>query len=214
MSGRWNQRFFASTRGRVLTLLRRDSRTVDELARELDLTDNAVRSHLTGLERDGLIEQGERIRGVGKPAYSYKLTADADNLFPKAYATLLQELLTVFAERMPPDALTGALQEVGHRLAAEQPAAQGDPRQRADHAAAVLDRLGGLAEVEEVDGQLRIKGFSCPLAPAVEVNADACCLAEAMLTDVVGLPVRQQCDPGPPPRCQFVVLANGEGTDQ
>ena len=29
MSGRWNQRFFASTRGRVLTLLRRDSRTVD-----------------------------------------------------------------------------------------------------------------------------------------------------------------------------------------
>lgn len=211
MTGRWNQRFFATTRGRVLTLLRRDSRTVDELARELDLTDNAVRSHLTGLERDGLVEHGEQVRGVvGKPAFSYKLTADADGLFPKAYATLVQELLTVFAERMSPEALTEALQEVGHRLAAEQPPAHGDVRQRADHAAAVLGKLGGLAEVDQVGEALEIRGFSCPLAAAVEVNSDACCLAEAMLSDVVGLPVRQQCDQGPPPRCRFVILANGE----
>jgi predicted ArsR family transcriptional regulator len=193
-----------------LTLLRRDSWTVDDLARELDLTDNAVRSHLTGLERDGLVEQGERVRGVGKPAFSYKLTSDADTLFPKAYATLVQELLTVFAERMPPEALTEALQEVGHRLAAEQPAATGDVRQRAEQAAAVLGTLGGLADVEEADGNVRIKGFSCPLAAAVETNPDACCLAEAMLADVIGLPVRQQCDQGPPPRCRFVILADGE----
>lgn len=210
MSGRWNQRFFATTRGRVLTLLRRDSRTVDDLARELDLTGNAVRSHLTGLERDGLVEQGERVRGLGKPAFSYRLTPDADGLFPKAYATLVQELLTVFAERMPPEEVTGALQEVGRRLAAEQPAAEGDARQRAEHAARVLGKLGGLAEVAEVDGALELRGFSCPLAAAVEVNPNACCLAETMLSDVVGLPVRQVCDQGPPPRCRFVILAEGE----
>ena len=33
------QRFFASTRGQIITLLRRSSRTVDELALALDLSD-------------------------------------------------------------------------------------------------------------------------------------------------------------------------------
>ena len=42
----WKQRFFSSTRGRIVALLRRTSRTVDELAQALDLTDNAVRAHL------------------------------------------------------------------------------------------------------------------------------------------------------------------------
>ena len=51
---RADQRFFSTTRGRVVQLLRRASRTVEELARALELTDNAVRAHLATLERDGL----------------------------------------------------------------------------------------------------------------------------------------------------------------
>lgn len=52
-----NQRFFASTRGRIVTLLRHSSHTVEELAEALDLTDNAVRAHLATLERDGVVQQ-------------------------------------------------------------------------------------------------------------------------------------------------------------
>ena len=58
-----NQRFFTSTRGRIVTLLRRASRTVDELAAALDLTDNAVRAHLATLERDGIVQQRGARRG-------------------------------------------------------------------------------------------------------------------------------------------------------
>ena len=42
-----NERFFTSTRGHIVTLLRRAGHTVDELAQELKLTDNAIRSHLS-----------------------------------------------------------------------------------------------------------------------------------------------------------------------
>ena len=56
---RSDERFFASTRGQIVTLLRRALRTVDELAGELGLTDNAIRAHLAALERDGLVTQGE-----------------------------------------------------------------------------------------------------------------------------------------------------------
>src|ERR671928_1702040 len=79
---RWDKRFFASTRGRIVALLRRTARTVDELAAALDLTDNAVRAHLATLERDGLVEQQGVRRGAGKPAAAYALTLEAEHLFP------------------------------------------------------------------------------------------------------------------------------------
>ncbi len=57
----WNRWFFASTRGQIITLLRRSSRTVDELAQVLDLTRTAVRAHLAALERDGLVQRTVRV---------------------------------------------------------------------------------------------------------------------------------------------------------
>src|SRR5215210_9438667 len=90
-AARWDKRFFASTRGRIVALLRRASRTVDELAAALDLTDNAVRAHLATLERDGLVEQRGVRRGRGKPAYAYDLTSEAEALFPKAYEPVLRQ---------------------------------------------------------------------------------------------------------------------------
>jgi len=51
------KRFFESTRGQIVTILRGSPATVDELARKLELTDNAVRAHLLTLERDGIVRQ-------------------------------------------------------------------------------------------------------------------------------------------------------------
>ena len=204
---RFDQRFLASSRGQVVTLLRRGERTVDDLARALGLTDNAVRAHLAALERDGLVARAGVRRGGGKPAYTYDLTPEAERLFPKAYGALLHELLGVLAERLPPDALADALREVGHRVAAGHEAAEGSLRERVGHAVALLDELGGLADVEERDDGFVILGCSCPLAAAVQGHPEACLLAETLLTDVIGVPVRQVCDPGPPPTCRFEVPA-------
>jgi predicted ArsR family transcriptional regulator len=70
----WNRRFFSSTRGRIITLLRRSSRTVEELAQALDLTHTAVRAHLAALERDRLVQQRSERHGSGKPPSVYDLT--------------------------------------------------------------------------------------------------------------------------------------------
>ena len=73
----WDQKFFESTRGKVVTLLRRGGRTVEELAQELGLTDNGVRAHLASLERDGIVRQRGLVphgSGGRKPAYIYELT--------------------------------------------------------------------------------------------------------------------------------------------
>jgi hypothetical protein len=52
-----------------------------------------------------------------------------------------------------------------------------------------------------------IQGCSCPLAAAVDGTPGAGLLAETLLSDVVGVPVRQVCDQGPPPRCRFEIPA-------
>jgi predicted ArsR family transcriptional regulator len=201
---RWDERFLASTRGRVVTLLRRGQRTVDELAGALGLTDNAVRAHLAALERDGLARQAGTRPSGGKPAYAYALTPDAERLFPKAYGPILRGLLDVLAERLAPDELEAALREVGRRAAAAC-APTGDRRARVGQAVTLLGELGGLAEVEQGDEGFVIAGCDCPLAAIVPGHPGACRLAETLLEEVIGAPVLERCDRGPVPRCRFVV---------
>ena len=114
-AGARDERFFASTRGQVTTLLRHGERTVEDLAPALGLTDNAVRAHLATLERDGLVRQAGLRRGTSKPAYAYAPMPAAERLFPKAYGTLLRMLLDVLTERLPPSAVDDALQNGASR---------------------------------------------------------------------------------------------------
>jgi len=203
----FESRFLASTRGKIVVLLRRARRTVDELAAAVGLTDNAVRAHLATLERDGLVQQQGVRRGEGKPASLYELTAEAERLFPKAHAPVLSQLLTVMEERTSSDDMSAAMREVGQRLADGAPAPQGSPRERLESAARLLAGLGGLAEVESSSGRLRLVGYSCPLGAIVDEHPQACLVAEALVARVSGLPVSEHCerDDGHPPRCRFEV---------
>src|SRR6266513_2717680 len=79
-SQRWRQRLLGSTRGQILALLRTENRTVNELAATLNLTDNAVRSHLVSLERDGLVQQHGTRAGTRKPHTAYGLSSAAEHL--------------------------------------------------------------------------------------------------------------------------------------
>jgi predicted ArsR family transcriptional regulator len=118
-STRGDERFWASTRGRIIQLLRRGSRTVTELAEALGLTDNAIRTQLTALERDGLARPSGTRPGTRKPNIIYGLTPEAERLFPKMYAPILRQLLDVLTERLPRKKLEEAVREVGHRMATE-----------------------------------------------------------------------------------------------
>ncbi len=201
----WNQRFFTSTRGQIITLLRRSGRTVDDLAQALDLTDNAVRAHLTTLERDGFVIQRGLRRGSGKPSFVYELTPEAEYLFPKSYGQVLDELLEVLDERMTVEELDNLLRAVGQRIAAKRNIPTGDLSVRLEAAVEVLNELGGMAELEIGEEAFCIRGYSCPLAAAVPGHPQVCHLAETLLTELVGVPVKEQCDRNGTVKCRFWV---------
>jgi predicted ArsR family transcriptional regulator len=201
-----NQRFFASTRGRIVALLRRASRTVDELAQALDLTDNAVRAHLATLERDGIVHQRGERRGSGKPAFVYDLTPNAEYLFPKAYGPILHQLLDILNEKMSSEELEEVLRTVGRRIAAQRKIPPGSLEARLEAAVEVLNELGGMAELEQKDGVYFIRGYSCPLAAAVPGHPQVCRLAETLVAELVGVPVQERCERGETLHCCFVVV--------
>ncbi|HEY6540985.1 MAG TPA: ArsR family transcriptional regulator [Ktedonobacteraceae bacterium] len=203
----WNQRFFSSTRGRILTLLRQEKRTVEDLAGELTLTDNAVRAHLATLERDGFVRQQGMRRGTGKPAFEYELAPEAENLFPKSYGQVLNELLQALEERMSKAELEETLRAVGRRIAARWNIPPGDLRVRLEAAIDVLNEMGGMAELEQENGVYTIRGYSCPLAAAVPGHPEVCTLAETLLTELAGVPVQEHCVYGERPQCRFAVTA-------
>jgi predicted ArsR family transcriptional regulator len=215
VSTRWDRKFFESTRGRVVTLLRRAGFTVDELARELGLTNNGVRAHLAVLERDGIVRQSGVVRsesGVGKPAYVYELTQEAEDLFPKAYEPILHRLLDVLAEQLEADESEALLRLVGRRLAGEHSTRANGAHARLESAVEVLNELGGLAELEERDGAVVIRGYSCPPAGVTPNHPEVCRMAETLITELAGVPVHERCDRGERPRCCFEIASAGDAT--
>ena len=199
-----NRWFFASTRGQIITLLRRSSRTVDELAQALYLTPTAVRAHLAALERDGLVQQHSERRGSRKPSAVYDLTQTAEELFPKAYGQLLDQLLKVLQRRMPPEEVETLLREVGQRMAAQWKIPPANARVRLEAAVEVLNELGGLMERETGEKTSYIRGYRCPFAAVVREHPEVCRLAETLLTELVGVPVQEHCLRIGPVPCRFV----------
>ncbi|MBO0780215.1 MAG: ArsR family transcriptional regulator [Ktedonobacteraceae bacterium] len=201
----WKHNFFASTRGQILVLLRRASSTVDEIAQALHVTDNAIRVHLAALERDGLVRQCGVRRAHAKPAYVYELTAEAENLFPKAYSFVLDQLLEALKEYMEPETLEALMRTVGQRLATQWKKADGDIQQRLQRAVGVLNEFGGLAELEQEGERYLIRGYRCPLAAVVPENPQVCHLVATLLTEIVDVPVQERCQGGEIQQCCFVL---------
>src|SRR5204863_7529351 len=150
----WRTRLLESTRGQILQLLRVKDRTVNELAGALRLTDNAVRAHLTSLERDGLLRQSGIQHGFRKPHATYALTAEAEQIFPKAYGTLLDILLTVFSKKLSDRELRAGMREAGRKIAAAPRAGVEvkNRKQRIETDLGVLKEMGGADTVHENGG--------------------------------------------------------------
>ena len=70
----------------------------------------------------------------------------------------------------------------------------------------MLTDLGGVVDVEDADGGYVLRGYSCPLADAVQAHPATCQAAETLVAEIVRGPVRERCDRTGRPRCCFEVM--------
>lgn len=201
----WVERLTGETTAKLLHLLRRSRQTITALADALHLTDNAVRTHIAALERDGIVEHvGSQRDTGGKPARVYGLTGEGEELFPKAYALVLTELVDEIARVDGLERATALLQAVGRR-AASGAAAPTDREGRVAAAAEMLRALGGDIEIRRTEGGWYLQGYGCPLSAVTAKRPEVCALARALVEEITGEPATESCERADRPRCGFLI---------
>jgi predicted ArsR family transcriptional regulator len=155
-----------STREKILLLLKtHGAMTVKMLSEELGITPMGVRRHLTAMERDGLVKHEQRRQVVGRPAYYFKLTPEAENLFPKSYDALAVSILKVVSEKWGSDKVKEIAEELTREEMKGAEEALGDKR-GADRVAAFVEfvnKKGFFATWEEKEpGVFEIYQYNCP----------------------------------------------------
>jgi predicted ArsR family transcriptional regulator len=194
----------------VLDCVRQDDHTVNAIAAALGVTDNAVRLHLSALERDGLL----RRRGVvhsgqaGQPAAEYELTPTGELALSAAFPPVLTALVGAIGDKLDAREKRALFTDAGRRLASDDRAqAGGSVATRATACAALLESLGGRVTVQQSRGRATLVGAGCPLAAAVRAEPGTCTIIEALLARTSGLKVAQRCDHGAHPACKFELTA-------
>jgi predicted ArsR family transcriptional regulator len=189
----------------VINAVRNGAHTVNALAKELGVTDNAVRLQLSALERDGLLQR----RGVvhsgraGQPAAEYELTPQGEDALSRAYRPVLAALVQALGGRMDAASLRRLFTDTGRRLATPPVDASAPLAARAASCVALIESLGGSATVRSSRREATIEGAGCPLAAAVREEPATCYIMESLIAQHADAKARQRCQHGDNPRCRF-----------
>jgi predicted ArsR family transcriptional regulator len=187
-----------STRKVILNLLKvKGALSVNDLARELKVTEMAVRRHMNTLERDGLIDSRLMRQAMGRPTRVYSLTDLSEELFPKKYHFLALELLGELEKEEGADQVTTLFERRRNMLFDKYlPRMQGkNLEQRVSELAEIQDANGYMVEWEKDGaGGFILKEFNCPISRVANRYPQACQCELALFERLLGTDVtRTEC---------------------
>jgi len=161
-----------------------------QLADQLGLTAMAVRQHLYALQSEGHVEAEERPVPIGRPAKHWRLTREADQLFPEAYAelnvSLIQALRDTFGEEGLDQVLVSRCarqrQDYAKRIRASAPLDK-----KLKELARVRTEEGYMAEVRrEKDGSYLLLENHCPICAAANACQGFCSTELDLFRSILG----------------------------
>jgi predicted ArsR family transcriptional regulator len=179
------------TRRAITKLLKTDG-PIDsaQLAQRLGLTAMAVRQHLYALQREGLVSSEERPVPIGRPAKFWRLTREADHLFPEAYAELSVALIDSVKDAFGEEGLERVLTsrcarqrlDYGKRIRPNEPL-----ERKLNELAKVRTEEGYMAEIRrEEDGSFLLVENHCPICAAANACQGFCSTEVDLFRSVLG----------------------------
>lgn len=179
-----------------LLLEKKAGMTVDELSQGLQITRNAIRQHLAGMERDGLVAQSVTRPTGGRPEQLYVLGDKGRELFPRHYSWFSQLLIESMLEEAGSDGLGSRLAAMGQRVGAQlrsQAPAPDEPVQRVASLAQLMTNLGYHARAgADADGAPTIEATNCVFHNLAARYPQVCQFDLALLSNFVGSGVEHQ----------------------
>lgn len=177
---------------RAITKLLKTEGPIDsaQLAEKLGLTAMAIRQHLYALQREGLVAAEERPVPIGRPAKFWRLTREADRLFPEAYAELSVALIDSVKDAFGAEGLERVLTSrcARQRMDYGKRIKTGDSlEKKLSELAKVRTEEGYMAEVkrEENGGFLLVENH-CPICAAANACQGFCSTELDLFRSVLG----------------------------
>jgi predicted ArsR family transcriptional regulator len=198
-----------STRMEVLELLRRKGHaSAETIASDLGVTPNAVRQHLTNMERDGLVVSHPERSGRGRPSLLFSLTERADSVFPKRYGQLATMVLQEVQEMGGPNALDEVFARVAarHAGAIQRDLAGLSFDDKLRRVVAWIGRAGTLAEQTETPEGVKVTIHNCPFRNTALKFPQVCTITPHLISQLLDTAVSQADSiHRHDPYCSFVV---------
>lgn len=178
------------TRNRLLHALKATGpQTAADLAKGLNVTPVAVRQHLDGLHRDGLVGFADQKGSVGRPKRIWDLTDDGHQQFPDSHSNLAVSLLSGVSDLYGEEGLEKL---IAHREAKSRQTYRNamedapDLGGRVQALAELRSREGYMAEViEEENGFLLVENH-CSICAAATANQGFCRSELNLFQEVLG----------------------------
>ncbi len=183
------ERFFKTTRGRIVAeLRRRGSASAADLAAVFNLSPNAVRQQLVVLERDGLVFEQSVRRGPTKPTIEFSLTREADSLFPQRYDRLLSSVLREVRREYGDSAVAQIFDSISQRAVtrAKRKVTADRPEERVAQLTELLQQDGVVAEYSLIDGGYALHEHNCPYAAVAKEHPEMCQVVHHMIDETIG----------------------------
>jgi DeoR family suf operon transcriptional repressor len=182
---------YRGVRGAILSELKKaGSLTIKELAARLGVSLNAVRHHLKDLEEQELVEYQRQRRGVGAPAFAYRLAQAAEALFPRRYEAMLLSLLSnvvrSYGRAEAVALLEAQFTQTAQRL--QQELAGAGPDERIELVARLLSEQGYMAE----GSPGTLVEHNCAVQAVAEQFPEICAAEAKFLSVVLDADVRRE----------------------
>jgi predicted ArsR family transcriptional regulator len=177
---------------RAITKLLKTEGPLDsaKLAERLGLTAMAVRQHLYALQREGLVAAEARPVPIGRPAKFWRLTREADRLFPEAYAELSVALIDSVKDAFGDEGLERVLTSrcARQRMDYGKRIRPGDRlEKRLQELAKVRTEEGYMAEIRsEGEGSYLLIENHCPICAAANACQGFCATELELFRSVLG----------------------------
>lgn len=180
-----------------------------EMARQLGITEMAVRRHMNTMERDGLVSATLVRQAMGRPTHRYMLTEQANSHFPNNYHRLVLDFLEVLESEADGGSIAHLFDKRKQKLIGKyrERLSGGDLKRKVEELARIQNENGYMADWEQDgDGRFVLDEYNCPIAKVADRYNHACQSELEMFAELLGARVeRVECLASGGKKCRYVI---------
>ncbi len=187
------------TQQQLLRLLNkhRNGLTISDLTELLEISRNAVKQHLSALEKNNLIESGILHKTAGRPTQSYVLSTKGREHFPRKYSWFAQILLEAIRDEKDEKGLIKFLNKIGTQVSAQYlpELKKLSGKERLTEVASILTDLGYDAEVvasKDKSELSKLEVSNCVFYQLADSCPEICGFDLSLLSSLTGQKIEQQ----------------------